>query len=54
MQVVPQEDWTLWSHLLISHGRKICQARKPKCEICPLLDFCPAGKKFIQAQTAAK
>jgi endonuclease III len=47
IQLVPQEDWTLWSHLLIFHGRQICQARKPKCEICPLLPYCPAGQKFI-------
>jgi endonuclease-3 len=48
MQVVPQDDWTLWSHLLIHHGRAICQARKPKCDQCPLLPHCPAGQKFIK------
>jgi endonuclease-3 len=48
MQVVPEADWTLWSHLLIFHGREICQARKPKCEICPLLPHCPAGQKIIK------
>jgi endonuclease-3 len=47
MAVVPAEDWTLWSHLLIHHGRSICQARKPKCRQCPLLDYCPAGQQFI-------
>lgn len=46
MQVVPQKDWTLFSHLLIFHGRKICQARKPKCPQCPLKDFCPSAGKF--------
>ena len=50
MRVVPQEEWTMWSHLLIHHGRAICQARKPKCEQCPLLPHCPAGKKFIKAE----
>ncbi len=40
-ELVPQEDWILFPHLLISHGRKICQARKPKCEICFLNDICP-------------
>ena len=49
MRVVPQEEWTMWSHLLIHHGRAICQARKPKCEQCPLLPHCPAGKKFNKA-----
>src|SRR5689334_10701303 len=48
IKVVPQEDWTLFSHLLIYHGRAICQARKPKCDICPLLPHCPAGQKFIK------
>jgi endonuclease-3 len=49
MQVVPQNEWALWSHLLIHHGRAICQARKPKCEQCPLLPHCPAGQKFMRA-----
>lgn len=40
-ELVPQEDWILFPHLLISHGRKICQSRKPKCEICLLNDVCP-------------
>jgi endonuclease-3 len=53
MQVVPQERWTLWSHLLIHHGRAICQARKPRCTQCPIRDDCPAGQKFLDAGTAA-
>jgi len=48
MQIVPQQEWTLFSHLLIHHGRQICQARNPKCEICPLLPYCPAGQKFMR------
>jgi endonuclease-3 len=48
MKIVPQNDWTLWSHLLIHHGRAICQARKPKCEECPLLPHCPAGQRIIR------
>ena len=43
MQLVPQPEWTDFSHLLIWHGRRICVARKPKCEICPLNDICPVG-----------
>ncbi len=51
MKVVPQDDWTMFSHLLIHHGRTICQARKPKCDVCPLLPHCPAGQKFIRTMT---
>jgi len=43
MAIVPQEDWTLFAHLLIHHGRALCQARKPLCEQCPLLKDCPTG-----------
>ncbi len=52
--VVPQEEWTMWSHLLIAHGRAICQARKPKCGECPLLPHCPAGQKFMKAERKKK
>jgi len=50
IRIVPRDEWTLFSHLLIHHGREICQARKPKCEICPLLPHCPAGQKFTKAK----
>ncbi len=40
MQIVPQKDWTIFSHLLAFHGRKICVARKPKCEECKINAFC--------------
>jgi endonuclease-3 len=43
--IVPQEDWALWSHLLIHHGRAICQARKPKCAECVINDHCPSAFK---------
>ena len=49
--IVPREDWTLWSHLLIAHGRAICQARKPRCQECPLLPHCPTGQKLVRAVT---
>jgi endonuclease-3 len=38
---LPQEKWILFSHQLILHGRKTCIARRPKCEGCPLLEWCP-------------
>jgi endonuclease-3 len=45
MPLIPQKDWTLFSHLLIFHGRQICHARKPKCPQCPILAYCPFGAK---------
>ena len=44
MKLFPQEGWTLLSHLFIEHGRQVCDARKPKCEICPLSDLCPSSR----------
>src|SRR5213596_1239751 len=45
MELVPREDWARFPHLLIWHGRRICDARKPRCEECPLaLDLCPASR----------
>ncbi|WP_413586329.1 endonuclease III [Bdellovibrio sp. HCB274] len=40
-KVVPEDDWILLSHLLISHGRAICKARKPQCDHCFLETTCP-------------
>ncbi|WP_413583458.1 endonuclease III [Bdellovibrio sp. HCB288] len=40
-KVVPQDDWILLSHLLISHGRAVCKARKPDCDHCFLETTCP-------------
>lgn len=45
LAVVPREDWIIFAHLLIMHGRKICVARAPKCSICPLNDLCPFAKR---------
>ncbi|GBD31598.1 Endonuclease III [bacterium HR33] len=45
MGLVPRRQWTRFSHTLIHHGRQICQARKPKCEICPVNDLCPSAGK---------
>jgi endonuclease-3 len=44
MKLVPKRDWTVFSHLLIHHGRQICSARAPKCEICPVSDLCPSSR----------
>ncbi|HTW93237.1 MAG TPA: endonuclease III [Tepidisphaeraceae bacterium] len=50
MQLVPENDWTLWSHLLIHHGRAICIARKPLCGQCPIARYCPSAEKFLREQ----
>jgi endonuclease-3 len=42
VRLIPKKDWTLASHLLISHGRKRCNARKPDCTNCEVKTFCPA------------
>ena len=42
--LIPREDWTLWSHLLIDHGRKVCKARKPECPVCRVADLCPSAE----------
>jgi endonuclease-3 len=41
MAVLPRQEWIAFSHRMIHHGRRICVARNPKCEICPLNDICP-------------
>jgi endonuclease-3 len=41
MEVIPRKEWTMFSHRMIFHGRQICIARKPKCEICILNKVCP-------------
>jgi endonuclease-3 len=43
MPLFPRKDWALLSHLLIFHGRRVCEARRPKCEICVLNDICPSS-----------
>ncbi|HEX7336215.1 MAG TPA: endonuclease III [Gemmatimonadales bacterium] len=43
MQMFPQEDWGLLSHLLIFHGRQVCIARRPRCRDCVLANVCPAA-----------
>ncbi len=43
MRVVPDDDWTIFSHLLIFHGRRVCKARRPDCPGCVLNDLCPSA-----------
>jgi len=41
MALIPRDQWTLFPHLMIHHGRAVCRAREPQCERCPLTDVCP-------------
>ena len=47
MQVIPKEKWILFSHQIIWHGRRVCQARKPKCMECNLEPLCYAKDKTV-------
>ncbi len=45
MKLIPQKEWTVFSHRLIFHGRQICIARKPKCRECGLNELCPSAEE---------
>ena len=46
MELIPKKDWIDFSHEIIWHGRRLCQARKPKCPQCPLRELCDWGRKI--------
>jgi endonuclease-3 len=54
MQIIPQPEWTNWSHRIILHGRATCEARKPRCEECRLADLCPSYQKSLGGSPRAK
>jgi endonuclease-3 len=43
-RVVPRADWARFPHLLIWHGRRVCDARRPRCDACVVEDLCPASR----------
>ena len=47
MKLVPQPQWTLFSHWLIWHGRRRCSARKPDCPNCEIQHLCPSASKLV-------
>ena len=51
MRLVPRRYWNVFPHLLIQHGRRVCLARSPRCELCVLNDLCPASR--IESDTIA-
>jgi endonuclease-3 len=44
MRIVPRRDWARLPHLLIWHGRRVCDARRPRCQDCVLADLCPSSR----------
>ena len=42
-EIVPKKNWTAFSHLIITHGRNVCMARKPNCLDCPIAKYCPSA-----------
>lgn len=54
-EIFPKSDWTMLSHRVIFHGRRICHARKPACGACPITALCPAyGEGETDPEKAAK
>ena len=45
MELVPRRDWIAFAHMLIWHGRRVCHARNPQCEICAIGNWCPSKGK---------
>lgn len=43
MPLIPEKRWTIFSHLLVFHGRRVCSARKPDCPNCLINDLCPSS-----------
>ena len=43
VRLYPREQWAMFSHVLIFHGRRVCEARRPRCEVCVLRDVCPSS-----------
>ena len=52
MKLVPQKDWTLFSHWLIFHGRRRCKAISPDCPNCELKELCPSYPRFMKLRAA--
>ena len=48
VRLVPRADWGRFPHLLIWHGRRVCDARRPLCEACVVNDLCPASRVDVE------
>ncbi len=47
-EIVPLEDATKFNHLIVAHGRAVCKASKPLCNICRIIDYCPYGNNELK------
>ena len=46
MNIIPKKDWLKTTYLIIDHGRAVCTAKDPRCDLCPLKDICPSAFQF--------
>ena len=53
MALLPRGDWFRATYLLIEHGRAICTARDPRCDLCPLKNICPSAFQFPRFQKSS-
>ena len=44
MKIIPRRDWFPFTYVLIEHGRRVCKAPTPRCEVCPVNDLCPSSR----------
>ncbi len=44
MGIIPRKDWFGFTYVLIDHGRQVCKAPTPRCEVCPVNDLCPSSR----------
>jgi endonuclease-3 len=54
MELVPRDEWTMFSHRVIQHGRECCAARSPRCDGCPIRPDCPWPGKHAHESGAAR
>ena len=53
MKIIPKEKWRRYTHLMIAHGRSICKARSPKCDLCPMGEICPSSWTYSEMDLAS-
>jgi len=54
MRIIPRRDWTFFAHAMILHGRETCRAKKPRHDLCVLVDLCPTGSDRIKIENAKR